>query len=109
MDDDNQIKTITIGKYVFTKIEENQFYLYRNDGEELGDIGTLPIEIYHYYLLEKGEDKRWDDNLIFEMSKDGKCIRITPICLDKTIYEETKGIKRLVKKLLVFKEEKIAK
>lgn len=101
MDDDNQIKTITIGKYVFTEIEnKNQFYLYRNDGQELGDVGSLPVEMYHYYLLENGEEKSWTNNIMFETSKDGKYIRLTPMSLDEAIYTENKGIKRFVKRLL---------
>ena len=70
------------GEYTFTETEvENQFLFYRNDEKILGDVGHIPMEFYQHYIMNKmfnGEiTEMVANNIRFETSTDGKCIRLT--------------------------------
>ena len=68
--------------YVFIEGDNpNQFFFYRKDGEVLGDIDHEPMDFYHAWVMEKmmsGEiDGMVANNVLTELSADGKCMRIT--------------------------------
>ena len=73
---------ISNGEYTFTETEvENQFLFYRNDEKVLGDVGRIPMEFYQHYIMNKMFNGEITDmvanNICFETSTDGKCIRLT--------------------------------
>lgn len=68
--------------YVFIEGDEpNQFFFYRKDGEVLGDVDHEPMDFYHAYIMQKMMDGEIDgmvaNNILTEVSTDGKCMRIT--------------------------------
>lgn len=70
------------GEYTFAESEvKNQFFFFRNDGEVLGGVGNIPMEFYQHYIMNKmfsGEiTEMVANNICFETSTDGKCIRLT--------------------------------
>ena len=78
----NELTGVTNGEYTLeeTKLEE-QFYFFRNDHGTLGNVGTLPIEMYARYLIQKmreGEiDDRYTREIRYELSEDRKVLRMT--------------------------------
>ncbi len=79
---DNKLLSITDGTYTLSESNvKNQFYFYRNDGNELGKIQHEPMELYQVYIMHKMTLGEMTDiimsNVEFEESTDGKCIRMT--------------------------------
>ena len=79
-----ELQAFSDGTFVFAEDENGkQFYFYREDGEVLGDVGRRPMDFYQHYIMTKmmnGEITGMvANNLKFEESTDGKCIRITVI------------------------------
>jgi hypothetical protein len=77
-----KFNAITDETYVFIEGEEpNQFFFYRKDGEVLGDIDHEPMDFYHAWVMQKmmsGEiEGMVANNILSELSDDGKCMRIT--------------------------------
>ena len=77
-----ELQAFSDGTFVFVEDENGkQFYFYRKDGEVLGDVGRRPMDFYQHYMVTKmmnGEITGMvANNLKFEESADGKCIRIT--------------------------------
>lgn len=113
MSQEKELKAFTDGEYVFSETEEaNQFYFYRQDGQVLGEVGRIPMDMYQNYMcmkmFESDTPEMVANNIRFDTSEDGKCIRLTtfafgqkdPIIEEDSIKkEETKGIKKLVKSL----------
>lgn len=105
MSKEKELKAFTNGEYVFTKTEnDHQFYFYRQDGQELGEVGRIPMDMYQRYICMKmfeGETTEMIANsIIFDTSVDGKCIRLTSIPLDEKISLERhdeKDVKKLKK------------
>lgn len=78
----NEFLAVSDGTFTLSETEnKNQFYFYRNDGETLTDIDREPIDLYHAYIMNKMMKGEITDavmnNMYFEMSIDGKCIRLT--------------------------------
>lgn len=77
-----------------TKVH-NQFYFFRNDHSVLGDVGTIPIEMFSRYLIHKvreGEiNERYVGEIFYEISKDGKVLRLT-------VTDQTKPALHIVKR-----------
>ena len=72
---------ITDDTYIFTETEdENVFLFYRNDGNELGDVGDLPKDFFDEYIMRRMMFDESDlvayNNIYFKKSEDGKSIRI---------------------------------
>ena len=90
-----QVTVVTDGTYTLeeTKVE-NQFHFFRNDFKVLGNVGTLPIEMFSRYLIHKvkeGEiDESYAGEILYELSTDGKILRLT-------VSECTKPNLRIVK------------
>ena len=77
-----KFNAITDETYVFIEGDKpNQFFFYRKDGEVLGDIEHEPMDFYHAWVMEKmmsGEiEGMVANNILSELSDDGKCMRIT--------------------------------
>jgi hypothetical protein len=77
-----ELKALSNGEFTLTETEvENQFYFYRNDGGVLGEVDRLPMEFYQEYIMRKMMEGEVTDivanNILFETSNDGKCIRLT--------------------------------
>ncbi|MDD4406886.1 MAG: hypothetical protein PHF30_02470 [Bacilli bacterium] len=110
MDNKKKLNSFTDGTYIFQETEnENQFYFYRADGEVLGEIDSEPMEMYQKYICMKMMEKNVvpeivANNIRFDTSDDGKCIRLTTFAiLKKEIVleqQKEKGIKKLVKSIL---------
>lgn len=84
--------------YVLSETDNpNQFYFYREDGAVLGDVGRLPMDMYQAYIMQKmmsGEITTVVmNNIAFETSVDGKCIRLTTDEIENTIGLEPIVIK----------------
>ena len=80
----NEFLAVSDGTFTLSETEvKNQFYFYRNDGEVLTDIDREPMDLYQAYIMSKMMSGEITDmvmsNIYFEMSDDGKCIRLT-IC-----------------------------
>lgn len=78
----NELKAMTNGTFTFAESEDpNVFYFYRNDGEIIGDVGRIPMDFYQNWICTKmfnGEITEMVMNdICFETSIDGKCIRLT--------------------------------
>ena len=90
-----EITVVTNGTFSLeeTKVE-NQFHFFRNDHEVLGNVGTLPIEMFARYLIYKAREgqieERFDREILFELSADSKILRLT-------VSEKTKPNLRVVK------------
>lgn len=79
-----ELQAFSDGTFVFAEDENGkQFYFYRKDGGALGDVGRRPMDFYQHYIMTKmmnGEITGMvANNLKFEDSADGKCIRITVV------------------------------
>jgi len=79
-----ELQAFSDGTFLFAEDENGkQFYFYRKDGEVLGDVGRRPMDFYQHYIMTKmmsGEITGMvANNLKFEESADGKCIRITVV------------------------------
>lgn len=66
--------------------EENVFLFYRNDGEELGDVGRAPMDLYQAYVTQmmmngKIPAEVYARNVYYEKSIDGKYIRLIALVL----------------------------
>ena len=77
-----ELKALSNGEFTLAETEvENQFYFYRNDGGVLGEVDRLPMEFYQEYIMRKMMEGEVTDivanNILFETSNDGKCIRLT--------------------------------
>jgi len=88
--EEKKLMAISQGEYVLSETENtNQFYFYRKDNEVLGDVGRLPMDMYQAYICQKmfaGEiTSVIMNNILFETSDDGKCIRLTTNELENTI------------------------
>ena len=75
-------RALSDGTFVFAECEnKNEFYFYRSDEAELGDVGRLPMDFYQAYIARKMMDGEITtavmSNLYYEKSEDNKCIRIT--------------------------------
>ena len=105
MTEKKELKVLSNGEYKFAETENNsQFNFYRNDGEVLGDVGRLPMEVFQDYIFNKmlsGElTTAVATNIKFEMSDDGRCLRMTTLGYgSKEPVEQTGVIKRLVRSL----------
>lgn len=90
-----ELTVVTNGTYTLEETkEENQFYFFRNDHGVLKDVGTLPLEMFSRYLIQKvkeGEiNEVYDGEIYFELSTDGTVMRLTA-------SEHTKPNLRIVK------------
>ena len=77
-----QVTVVTNGTYTFEETEvENQFHFFRNDHGVLENVGTLPIEMFSRYLIHKVREREineeYEGELCFELSADGKVLRVT--------------------------------
>jgi len=77
-----ELKALSNGEFTLAETEvENQFYFYRNDGKILGDVGRIPMDFYQQYIMSKMMNGEITEivmnNILFETSDDGKCIRLT--------------------------------
>lgn len=107
MSKEKELKTLSDGEYVFaeTKIK-NQYHFYREDGQKLGEVGNIPMDMYRNYMcmkmFEGGVTNMVANNIRFDTSDCDTCIRITTFALgEKDPFEqrEEKGLKSLVKSL----------
>lgn len=78
----NELKAMTDGIFTFAESKEpNVFYFYRNDRKVIGDVGTIPMDFYHNWICNKMFNSEITEmvmnNICFETSDDGKCIRLT--------------------------------
>lgn len=78
----NEFLAVTDGIFTLSETEKkNQFYFYRNDGGVLIGIDNEPMDLYQTYIMHKiasGEIYHVVmNNICFETSDDGKCIRLT--------------------------------
>ena len=79
----NELMTlVTNGEYTLEEIKAGeQFYFFRNDHGTLGNVGTLPIEMYSRYLIQKMREGEIDDGyareIRYELSDDRKVLRLT--------------------------------
>ncbi len=99
----NELKAITDGTFTFAESEDpNVFYFYRNDREVIGDVGRIPMDFYQNWICTKmlnGEiTKTVMNNVCFETSNDGKCIRLTVSGI-KSKQKQPNFFKRLFSKL----------
>lgn len=107
MDVEKELKAFSNGEYIFAETkQDNQFYFYRQDGQELGEVGRIPMEMYQNYLcIRMFEGKCTEmvaNDIRFDISDDGKCIRLTTFAFgeQKPLKKhEEKGIKKLIKSL----------
>ncbi len=106
MENKEELKSFSNGTYVFQETEnENQFYFYRVDGEVLGEIDREPMEMYQNYICMKMFEGDMApqiiaNNIRFDTSDDGKCIRLTTFAFgEKNPIEQQKEkrIRKLVK------------
>ena len=72
---------VTNGEYTLEEIREGEeFWFFRNDNGILRNIGTLPVEMYARYLVQKmneGEiDNGYTRELNYELSVDGKVLKL---------------------------------
>ena len=79
---EHEFLTISDGTYTFTESkDEKAFYLYRNDGEKLDDLGNIPVEFYQAYIVHKMMNGDISGtvygNLHYETSCDEKYMRIS--------------------------------
>lgn len=78
-----ELQELTDGTYTLKETGvENQFFFFRNDHEVLGDVGTSHMELFAKYLIEKSKKEKiqqsvYECKMRFEISKDGKIIRLT--------------------------------
>lgn len=77
-----ELMAMSNGTFTLAESENpNVFYFYRNDNEVIGDVGRIPMGFYQNYICKKmmdGEIKEMVMNdICFETSNDGKCIRLT--------------------------------
>lgn len=108
MSEKKELKAFSHGGYIFTETEKNnQFYFYRQDGQKLGEVGSLPMDMYQSYMrMKMFESKSVEivmNNIRFDTSSDDKCIRLTTFAIGEKdpieAVEESKGLKKLVKSL----------
>jgi hypothetical protein len=106
MENKKDLLAFSDGTYVFQESEdENQFFFFRKDGEVIGEIDREPMDMYQNYIVTKMFDGDFfnqivANNLRFDTSDDGKCIRITSFAIgekDPLERKENKGILRLLK------------
>ena len=69
----------TDGTYTLEETEvEKQFIFFRNDHEVLGNVGTVPLELFSKYLIKRGKHgETYRGQIFYEFSTDGKTIRMT--------------------------------
>lgn len=103
--------TLSNGEFTFAETDvKNQFYFYRNDGEVLGEVDRLPMDFYQQYIMKKMMDGEITEmvmnNILFETSDDGKCIRLTvsdigetPKAEEKPKTKKSNFFKRIFKKI----------
>ena len=78
-----EVNSVTNGIFTLQEADEgNVFYFYRNDDGVLGDVGRMPMDFYQEYVVykmmtAKGKPEVLMNEIYFETSKDGKCIRLT--------------------------------
>lgn len=94
--EEKQFLCVSHGGYILCETAQpNQFHFYREDGKVLGDVGRLPMDMYQAYICQKmmsGEITTVVmNNILFETSTDGKCIRLTTEQVKNTM-----GIKPIV-------------
>ncbi|MDD4705634.1 MAG: hypothetical protein PHS24_00265 [Bacilli bacterium] len=109
MDDKKELESYTDGIYIFQETEnEKQFYFYRADGEVLGELDNEAMETYQKYICMKMLKQNTippiiANNITFDTSDDGKCIRLTIFDIFKKEIiinqQKEKGIKKLVKSI----------
>lgn len=96
----NEFRTVSDGTFTLQESEnEKQFYFYRNDGEVLTDIGREPMDLYQAYIVNKMMDGEITDivmnNICFETSDDGKCIRLTIYDIgEKTVQQNNSTVSK---------------
>jgi hypothetical protein len=78
----SELRLFSDGVFTLSETEnENQLYFYRNDGTVLDDVGEAPMDFYQNYIIMKMMEGEITDvvmnDICFEESDDGKCIRLT--------------------------------
>ena len=89
----NEFFAVSDGTFTLLETKKkNQFYFYRNDGEVLIGIDNEPMDLYQSYIMNKMASGEITgavmNNICFETSNDGKCIRLTVYDIGE---EPTKG------------------
>lgn len=85
----NEFLTITDGEFSLQESDvKNQFHFFRNDGKVLEKADyNRPVEFYQVYLMEKMSTGEITgivmNHFRFEVSDDGKCIRLTIMDVDE--------------------------
>ncbi len=108
MDSNKKLRAFSNGEYVFSETASaNQFQFYREDGQPLGEVGRMPMEMYQQYICTKMFEGTITEivvnNISFERSIDDRCIRLTTFSFGEeqlvTDNKEDKGVKKLIKTL----------
>lgn len=104
MEDNKQYINVTNGEYTLAETDNpDQFFFYRNDGEELGEVDRLPMDMYQSYVCNKimttGDTEIVANNIEFERSTDNKCIRLTVYDMNKELPKKENKVKTFIKTL----------
>lgn len=101
---ENRYLNISDGFFTISETDrKNQFYFFRNDLQELGEVGEEPIKLFRYFIMGKyfiiDVNEKVMKNIYSEVSKDGKVIRLT-VCKNSHFFKLIAKIDKFTSKTM---------
>lgn len=103
MEGKREYLTITDGTYILSETDcPNEFAFYRKDGEILGDVGRIPMEMYDWRMFKRMQDynivEPIIESIIFERSRDDRCLMMTVMWYDLCPENQVNQVEEVEKK-----------